>query len=143
MFDLESWLRWHSNYVFKWLGWRIYGIRRWLEGARIVEDGDTVGSIREEGIDIAWGGMCPVQGEGIVDGWAVYYRSRGEGWQFHVAASETEIFDNDVYFYEKHNYFWPQGGYVASSVSERCIREAITAFRQNSWISHYRRKQSS
>lgn len=49
------------------------------------------------------GGNCPVQAEGEVDGQAFYFRARGDGWQFHVAPTDGEIFDNDT-FYVEHDY---------------------------------------
>jgi len=32
------------------------------------------------------GGLCPVQGDGLVDGHRFYFRARGEGWTFDVWA---------------------------------------------------------
>lgn len=123
--------RWWERAV-RWCGRALYLARRYIAGARDVETvdiGETAGSIVGDGIAIHWGGACPVQGHGTVDGFACYYRSRGEGWQFHVAATEDDIFEADVFTYEQRGYFWPDGGWVASSVTERCILEAVAKFR--------------
>lgn len=51
-----------------------------------------------------FGGNCPVQIEGVTqEGYAVYFRARGEHWRFHVAPSEGEIMN--------HNEFWYEGDY--------------------------------
>lgn len=47
------------------------------------------------------GGNCPVQGEGTVDGSAFYFRARGDGWQFHVAPTEDDIFDAPTFYIER------------------------------------------
>lgn len=46
------------------------------------------------------GGNCPVQGEGTVDGQHFYFRARGDSWQFHVAATEADIFGNPTFYTE-------------------------------------------
>lgn len=38
------------------------------------------------------GGNCPVQAEGTFDGLHFYFRARGDGWQFHVAPTNEDIF---------------------------------------------------
>lgn len=116
-------------------GRALYVTRRYFEGARPVDCGDpSCGAIRDSGIDIAWSGMCPVQGEGAVrapngEEWACYFHSRGEGWQFHVYPFEGVLFRDDVFVYERSPYFWPDGGYVSAAVVERCVREAVAAWR--------------
>jgi len=60
---------------------------------------------------------------------ACYYRSRGEGWQFHVARSDDVLLESDVFVYEERRYFFPDGGWVSSDVSELCIRAAVARFR--------------
>jgi hypothetical protein len=122
---------------FKWygwpvraLGWFIHDTRRRLEGARRVEQGPTTGCVYDDGLEIEFGGMCPVQGEGIVDGRTCYYRSRGDGWQFHVATADgTDALEHEEWEYAEYKYIWPAGGYVAASVSEACIRKAVALWR--------------
>lgn len=47
------------------------------------------------------GGNCPVQAEGTVDGQHFYFRARYDEWQFHVAATKAEIFDNPTFLIER------------------------------------------
>lgn len=124
---------WWSRPV-RWLGWSIYKTRRYLQGARSITcskyDG-TCGSVDDDGIDIQFSGACPVQGEGTVDGREVYYRSRGEGWQFHVAAPGSEdALGDEAWEYTEHPYFFPDGGWVDASVSRACIRKAVAKWRE-------------
>lgn len=122
--------RWDHRAV-QWCGWKLHELRRRLQGARNVECGETDGFIEEGGLSIAWSGMCPVQGDGEIDGRVCYYRSRGDGWQFHVAApGSDDVFADDAWEYAEAPYIWPAGGYVAAAVSERCIRKAAAAFRR-------------
>jgi hypothetical protein len=115
------------------LGDAIYWARRRLQGARPIELGklgETHGFIEEPALSIAWGGVCPVQGDGVIDGRPCYYRSRGEGWQLYIAADGSdEPLADDAWIYSESRYFTPDGGYVASGVSERCIRKAALLFR--------------
>jgi hypothetical protein len=124
--------RWHHRFV-RWIGRAIYRFRRRLQGAYEVETadlGDTHGSLSlsTPPLDIEWSGACPVQGEGTLDGRACYYRSRGEGWQFHVAPRGGEVFDDGEWCYSRDDYFFPDGGWVHTDVSERCVREAVDAW---------------
>jgi hypothetical protein len=130
---------WHHRLI-RGLGDFIYRLRRSLAGADVVE---TVGgpdhlrltsgslSLSTPELDIEWSGACPVQGEGTLAGRKIYYRSRGEGWQFHVAPEGGEVFDDGEWVYERRDYFFPDGGWVTSDVSEACVREAV-----NAWVSH-------
>lgn len=38
-----------------------------------------------EGWSMSTGGACPVQGEGLIDGRAAYFRARGQSWSLRVA----------------------------------------------------------
>lgn len=120
--------------VARRVGRAVYWLPRFLGGARSVrtvrELADTFGFIHEAGVDIEWSGACPVQGEGTVDGREAYYRSRGEGWQFHVAGPSQDVFADDAFVYEERRYFFPDGGWVAPRVSEACIRRGVLAYRQ-------------
>jgi hypothetical protein len=117
----------------RWFGRAIYRIRRYIEGARSVPCNgyeDTRGYICEDGLEIEFAGACPVQGEGTLDGHDVYYRSRGEGWQFHVAGPSGDVFGDDAWEYAEVPYIFPDGGWVDRSVSEACIRRAVAKWRE-------------
>jgi hypothetical protein len=119
-----------------WLRWA-YVLGRWLHGARRVKNQGlegTRGALNVEGIDIEWGGACPVQGEGTVDGYPCYYRSRGECWEIEVFPIGTDLektpWPDSVWYYDECPYIWPDGGWVPAQVSEQCIRKAVQLFRE-------------
>lgn len=128
--------RWDHR-LFNWLDEKRYRGVRWLQGARAI---DTVGgidelhltggSIDDDGISISWGGACPVQGDGEINGRSCYYRSRGEGWQFHVAAPRADDpLADEAWSYEERKYSFPDGGWVTAGVSAACIRKAVRQWR--------------
>jgi len=107
-----------------------------VNGARPVKTGkvdaykEAQGELVEDGINIQFGGACPVQGEGTVDGRQVYYRSRGSGWQFHVAPEgAADALGDDAWCFEEYRYHWPDGGWVHADVSVACIRRAVGMWR--------------
>lgn len=105
----------------------IYLLVRALQGARIPKLGtlnETSGSIHEDGIDIEWGGACPVQGEGEIDGHECYYRARGEWWSLDLGE------DGELFSYSERAYCWPQGGWVHRDESESNIRKAVAKWRK-------------
>lgn len=136
---LRFWVWWHCrveyarNPILRWIGRRIYVVRRYLQGARRVACSaysDTCGSYDAPGVDITFGGACPVQGEGTVDGRECYYRSRGEGWQFHVAAEGADdALGDEAWCYSERPYIFPDGGWVDAAVSRACIEKAVAKFR--------------
>lgn len=122
----------------RWLGDALYYSRRWLQGARKIRTGEpfeaTDGSFAAHDCEIQFSGACPVQGEGwVTDSSGMrrecYYRSRGEGWQFHVAPIGGDIFDDGEWVYSESRYFFPDGGYVTASVSCDCISRALDKWR--------------
>jgi hypothetical protein len=118
-----------------WLRWA-YVLGRWFRGARRLKneglDG-TQGALYEAGIEIDWSGACPVQGEGIIDDYPCYYRSRGECWEFEVFPLGTDLkqhpWPESIWYYDECPYIWPDGGWVTAKVSEQCIRKAARMFR--------------
>lgn len=109
----------------------LYKLARFIEGARHIETADYAGTggeyiSGEPFAIIEFGGACPVQGEGHVMEYPCYYRSRGEGWQFHVAATKDgDPLDDDAFEYYENPYYWPEGGWVPTEVSFRCIERGI------------------
>lgn len=128
-------LRFINNLLFGMMGrGRFYRFYRYLEGARRTKEvsglNETDGYYADEGVEITFYGACPVQGDGEVDGMPCYYRSRGEGWQFHVASSpDGDPLDDDAWFYEEAPYFWPAGGWVHRDTSIECIKKAVAEYR--------------
>lgn len=91
---------------------------------------EAQGTLMEDGIEIEFGGACPVQGDGTVDGRTVYYRSRGSGWEFSVAPiGSTDALGANCWEYGETPYHWPDGGWVHADVSRECIRRAVAKWR--------------
>jgi len=91
-----------------------------------MSDDSTDGSINDDGITTQFGGQCPVQGIGLVDGRSFYYRSRN-GWKFEVllyASSGTAATwrcdgnDDDQY-----------GGFARAATTAKNIRSAVAEWR--------------
>jgi hypothetical protein len=110
----------------------------WVVGKRNPKLGsceDTAGAVMDPGVEIEFGGACPVQGWGTVDGLPCYYRSRGDGWQFELRKEAWDYqmerleFEEVVFEYSERCYLWPDGGWVHREVSEKCIRKAVARFR--------------
>lgn len=112
----------------------LYRLARWLEGARKPRtSGDldeTHGVYVAPGVELEFSGACPVQGDGEVDGFPCYYRTRGEGWQFHVATHGGDPLDDGAFCYWERPYPFPHGGWVHREVSLECIRRGVEAFRK-------------
>jgi hypothetical protein len=90
---------------------------------------EAQGAIHDDGITITWGGACPVQGQGVVDGVGCYYRSRGSGW--HMEFGDGEPCGGSNWSYEETCYIWPDGGWVTAQESERNIRLAVERWREH------------
>jgi len=97
---------------------------------------ETAGSIGDDGIEIDFGGACPVQGDGTVDGHPCYYRSRGTGWQFAIweqGVTQEQIDGPEaaapIWEYSDDPYAFPDGGWIAASESIDNIRHAVAEFR--------------
>lgn len=88
-------------------------------------DFTTNGHAASEGIDIPFGGACPVQGTGDVDGYEAYYRARGEGWSLTITLSEDE-----EWTFGKSEYAFPDGGWLHRDESLANIATAVAAFRE-------------
>ena len=84
----------------------------------------TDGVYQAEGVELRFGGACPVQGDGEVDGRAAYYRARGGGWSLDV-----ELSDNESWTYGGAPYAWPDGGWLHRDESIANIETAVAAFR--------------
>ena len=109
---------------------RLIGCRRVLS--------EQAGTYNARGVNISFGGGCPVQGYGTVDGLSAYYRSRGEGWQFHLYPAGTVVdeldykaFSAPLFYYDDYPYEWPDGGWVEAKVSKKCIAKAVALFRKH------------
>jgi hypothetical protein len=75
------------------------------------------------------GGNCPVQAEGTIDGKRFYFRARGSSWQFHVAETEAEIFDNPLFYVEADYGTWPDAGWMPEHEAVHFIIVSSAAYR--------------
>jgi hypothetical protein len=104
-----------------------------FELAQGVTGGDTDGTAAGEGYQVEFGGACPVQGDGAVDGFPCYYRSRGAGWSFSVYAVGVDTYNDleaaPIWEHAETCYLWPDGGWVHTARSIACIERAVALFR--------------
>jgi len=92
---------------------------------------ELIAALEAAGATLDWiGGNCPVQAEGSVDGKAFYYRARGGRWQFHVALTNAEIFDSDLFYLERDYGEGPfDAGWMPEDEALGFIIEGIAALR--------------
>lgn len=104
-----------------------------FELAQDVTGGDTHGVAAGEGYEVAFGGACPVQGDGVIDGYPCYYRSRGSGWSLDVYPVGTDTYSDldakPIWEHAETCYLWPDGGWVSAARSVACIERAVALFR--------------
>ena len=96
--------------------------------------GGMSGRYLAEGVDIPFGGACPVQGDGTLDGHPVYYRSRGTRWSFDVWEKDAPLTDclpegDPIFTYVEIKYTWPDGGWVEADETVANIGKAVELFR--------------
>jgi hypothetical protein len=82
------------------------------------------------------GGMCPVQGEGTIDGFPFYFRARGQRYTFSVASTpdgdplEAWGGSDEVGYHVQHS--WGDGpfaaGYMELDVAESFIRQCAREY---------------
>ena len=99
---------------------------------------ETCGSLDEDGLEIDFGGACPVQGYGTVDDHLCYYRSRGTAWQFavwEIGVTQDMIEAEDlppIFEHVEDRYAYPDAGWLHGDESIDNIRKAVTVFRTTS-----------
>ena len=92
--------------------------------------GDTAGVACGDGYEVPFAGMCPVQGEGEIDGHPCYYRARGRVWSLEVygpggSAEKSEA----IWSTGRACYVWPDAGYLRADLSVQNIEGAVAEFR--------------
>jgi len=81
------------------------------------------------------GGLCPVQGDGEVDGHAWYFRARGAAWEMVIADGHDDPLDcygperKPGWFKRDPFENWPHAGYMPLPVAWEKIQQTIKAFR--------------
>lgn len=122
--------RWRIEQRAPWL----YAAWRYLCGARRPFMGENTNGLYDApGAWVSFGGACPVQGTGEVDGCGVYYRSRGESWsvEFYDCEVSDDLPEDDhlIWEYRRREYVGFAGGWIDHRESRRNLGIAIRAFR--------------
>lgn len=95
---------------------------------------NTAGELRADSVDIEWGGACPVQGYGEVDGRPVYFRARHEDVRLDFFAAGADPHDHTVRetwsFEEEYDGPEPNSGWIHSRETAAFIRRAVAAWRE-------------
>lgn len=98
------------------------------------------GVAKAEGYEVAFGGACPVQGYGYIDGHFCYFRARHDEWRVEVFARDSSVDQSNhvekwcdegvrpIYTYESED---DNTGWQKAAASIQQIAEAVDAFR--SW----------
>ncbi len=92
------------------------------------------GTLSGDGWRGEFAGMCPVQGEGEVDGRPFYFRARGEHWELSVAHAggdpvEVSIGCADGFSYSEPYGTWPEAGWMSEPHVMRAMTKAVGIFR--------------
>lgn len=114
---------------------RLYTAWRLLCGARRPsKSGKTDGAFDAPGVSISFGGACPVQGDGEIDDYGVYYRSRGETWSLDVYDRDVDGDlpgpEHEVWSFSRREYIGYDGGWINADESRRNIGIAVRKFRE-------------
>ena len=99
---------------------------------------ETGGSFFDDGLSIEFGGACPIQGNGTLDGHPCYYRARGRGWTFHVWARDAAIEEmsglptGEPIFCaaDLDAYAWPDGSWLHRDVTHQNLLRALAGWRE-------------
>jgi hypothetical protein len=80
--------------------------------------------------EIEFGGACPVQGHGIIDGCDAYYRSRGIGWSLEIAPRGKSVDDDFVEwsYWSGRVYHFPDGGWLHADVTRANLDHAVEQY---------------
>ncbi|NNC16362.1 hypothetical protein HRD49_07705 [Corallococcus exiguus] len=85
-----------------------------------------------------FGGSCPMQGDGEVDGLPFYFRARWDSWELDIAQPGCDPLDVDEAAMARgegwrHEEIWPGGpydaGYMELDDVQRCMDRAVALFR--------------
>ena len=100
-----------------------------------VDDGwpRTNGELHEGGLVITFGGACPVQGYGSLDGRGVYFRARHDVWRVEVYGEGVEV-DGYIGLPKEppewvHHGTHDHAGWMRPDETIAALREALAAYR--------------
>jgi hypothetical protein len=85
------------------------------------------------------GGSCPVQASGTIDGKEFYFRSRGQGWSFAVAANVgidpvdiNATSEQGYYLEESYGESLYDAGYMPEQEAKEIITRCVEKWLENS-----------
>lgn len=83
-----------------------------------------------------FGGSCPVQVEGTIDGLPFYFRARGASWSMSIAQDKdgdpVETFGGGPgWFYEEPFGVWPDAGYMPDDDVRKAIVGSVKRWRES------------
>jgi hypothetical protein len=90
----------------------------------------TAGQAIGEGYEIDFGGACPVQGTGLVDGHEAYYRARGDGWSLEIYALGVSADDLKAEPIFHHHGADLGASWMPAEKSRAHIETAVALFRK-------------
>lgn len=73
------------------------------------------------------GGNCPVQAEGIIDGKAFYFRSRGAQWSMSIGGAD--VVGAPEWYHEEPYGEWPDAGWIGTDEARAFIEKAAALYR--------------
>jgi hypothetical protein len=91
---------------------------------------ETSGKAIGEGYEIDFGGACPVQGTGLVDGHEAYFRARGDGWSLEIYALGVSADDPKAEPIFDHHDAESGASWLAAEKSRAHIETAVALFRE-------------
>lgn len=84
--------------------------------------GETAGLVIE-----TFGGNCPVQAEGTVDGKEFYFRARGDSWSMSIGGED--VVGDPEWSYEEDYGSWPEAGWMPTDEALAFIDKAVALYR--------------
>jgi len=91
---------------------------------------ETAGKALGEGYEIDFGGACPVQGTGLVDGHEAYFRARGDGWSLEIYALGVSADDLKAEPIFDHHDAESGASWLPAEKSRAHIETAVALFRE-------------
>lgn len=74
----------------------------------------------------SYGGNCPVQAEGTVNGKPFYFRARGEHWSMRIGGAD--VIGDPEWRHEQEYGPWPEAGWMEWSEAEAFLRAAAQRY---------------
>lgn len=72
-----------------------------------------------------FGGSCPVQGDGAINGQRFYFRARGTHWSLGIGGDEVM---NPEWLHEAYYGPWPSAGWMDEAEAKAFMEQALARF---------------